>query len=381
MRNAEAFDRADSHDHVQRAASAPPGASAARPLFVTSDDALLDALLRLAAAAGVTPDVAPDEVAARRSWSAAPMVLVGEDVAARTAAGSPPRRPGVLVVTRTPGELTVWQQSVTIGAEEVLMLPDDETSLIGRLADTVDDRGRAGFTAAVVGGCGGAGTSTFAAALAVAGSGLGARALLLDGDPLGGGLDLVLGSESVPGVRWPDLMGTSGRVSAPSLREALPRVGTLSVLSWDRGDLTTIPPAVMREVLAAGRRGHDVVVVDLPRRLDPAGEEVLLKADTTYLVVPGEVRAVAAAGRVAAQLGACTPEVQLVVRGPGPSGLDGPLVSESLDLPLAAQMRPERGLDAALDAGDGLWRRRRGPLARTCRVLLERELARRGSSA
>jgi hypothetical protein len=123
------------------------------------------------------------------------------------------------------------------------------------------------------------------------------------------------------------------------------------------------------------------VVVDLPRRLDPAGEEALLKADTTFLVVPAEVRAVAAAGRVAAQLASVTSRVEVVVRGPGPSGLDGPLVSDTLDLPLAAEMRAERGLGAALDMGEGLWRRRRGALARGCRALLERELAPRGGAA
>jgi secretion/DNA translocation related CpaE-like protein len=364
------MEHADRHDEgVSVAASPPP-----RPLVVTADEASLDALLRLTAGAGATPDVAPDEVAARPFWSSAALVVVADDALASLAAGAPPRRPGVLVVTAAPGDVTVWQRAVTLGAERVLTLPADEALLIGRLADTVDERGGASFTAAVVGGCGGAGASTFAAGLGVAAAGLGMRALLLDGDPLGGGLDLVLGSESVPGVRWPDLMGTAGRVSALSLRDALPQVGALAVLSWDRGDLTSIPAGVMREVLAAGRRGHDVVLVDLPRRMDPAAEEALLQADTTYLVVPGEVRAVAAAGRVAAQLTALAARVELVVRGPGPAGLDGPLVSETLELPLAAEMRPERGIGAALELGDGLWRRRRGPLARGCRAVLERAL-------
>lgn len=360
-------------DHDENTPEAVP--PAVRPLVLSTDDGFRDALLRLAAAAGVTPDVTANPLAARRCWSTASLVVVADDVVAAVAEGAPPRRPGVVVATRAPGDLAVWQQAVALGAEQVLVLPSDESCLIGRLADTLDQQGRSSFTVAVVGGCGGAGASTFAAALGVSAGALGARAMLVDGDPLGGGLDLVLGSESVPGVRWPDLMGTSGRVSAPSLREALPRVGALSVLSWDRGDPAAVAPGVMREVLAAGRRGHDVVVVDLPRRLDAASEEVLLKADTTYLVVPAEVRSVAAARRVAAQVGAVTSRVQLVVRGPGPAGLDGLLVSESLDLPLSAQMRPERGLGTALDTGEGL-RRRRGPLSRTCRMLLERELLR-----
>ena len=46
------------------------------PLFVTRDDTLLDELLRLAAAAGVTPDVAHDGAAALRGWAAAPLRTV-----------------------------------------------------------------------------------------------------------------------------------------------------------------------------------------------------------------------------------------------------------------------------------------------------------------
>src|SRR5690242_6309727 len=48
------------------------------PLFVTADESLLDELLRLAAAAGTTPDVAHDVPAALRACPRAPLVLVGE---------------------------------------------------------------------------------------------------------------------------------------------------------------------------------------------------------------------------------------------------------------------------------------------------------------
>ena len=52
------------------------------PLFVTGDETLLDELLRLAAAAGTTPEVAHDAAGGLRAWQKAPLVLVGEDVAA-----------------------------------------------------------------------------------------------------------------------------------------------------------------------------------------------------------------------------------------------------------------------------------------------------------
>ena len=65
--------------------------------------------------------------------------------------------------------------------------------------------------------------------------------LLVDGDPLGGGIDLVLGGESDRGLRWSDLLGAAGRVPAAALAEALPRAGGLSYLSWDRASARAVP--------------------------------------------------------------------------------------------------------------------------------------------
>ncbi|MDQ4084472.1 MAG: hypothetical protein M3165_01510, partial [Actinomycetota bacterium] len=58
-------------DHAEPCTGSWPTPAPPRPLIVTADETRLDALLRLAAAAGVTPDVAPDPVAARRLWAAA----------------------------------------------------------------------------------------------------------------------------------------------------------------------------------------------------------------------------------------------------------------------------------------------------------------------
>ena len=55
-----------------------------RPLIVTGDPALLDELLRLAAAAGVEPEVAPDVGVGRAGCGpTAPLVLVGDDCRGR----------------------------------------------------------------------------------------------------------------------------------------------------------------------------------------------------------------------------------------------------------------------------------------------------------
>ena len=296
----------------------------------------------------------------RRVWGTAPLVLLGDDCAEALAGLRLPRRDGVLLLGQDnrPG---VWERAVRAGAEQVCSLPADR-DLVADLLGACTDGPAGAPVVCVVGGCGGAGASVFAAALATAAANDGSRSLLVDADAWGGGLDLLVGGEHVEGLRWADLAATTGRVSAPSLRDLLPSVERLAVLSWERGAAVPVPAASMRAVVTAGQRGHDLVVVDLPRRFDAAAEEALGRASHTVLVVPAEVRAVAAATPVVAALTRVTSTVGLVVRGPGASGLDATLVAESLGVPVLAAMRPERHLTESLDQGLGPLRRRRGPL-------------------
>jgi secretion/DNA translocation related CpaE-like protein len=338
-------------------------------LVVTADADLLDDLLRIAAEADVLVDVAPDATAARRWFGGAPMVLVGIDAAENCVRASLPHRPGVVLVGRYErGGPPDWPVAHDLRAEHLATLPAAEPWLverIGRSSRAVDAR-----MVAVLGGRGGAGASVLAAGLAVTAARCGMRTLLVDADPLGGGVDLVLGWESLDGLRWPALSQTSGRVSPPALVEVLPQRGELVVLSWDRGEVLTVPAEAMASALDAGRRGQDLVVVDLPRRLDDASVLALGAADRTYLVVPAELRACAAAARVAAAAAPHCPSLSVVVRGPAPGGLRGPDVAAALGLSLAGTLRPEPGLARGLERGAPPARDGRGPLAALCRQLL-----------
>ncbi len=341
-----------------------------RSLVVTADPDALDELVRLAATAGTEVEVAADATAARRSWSSAPLVVLGADVADACARARLPRRPGVVLLGRDLDDAGVWQQAVAVGAEHVVFLPEAEDWLTGCFADAAEGGAPDGVVVAVIGGCGGAGATTTAVALAVTAARSGRRALLVDGDPLGGGIDLVLGGESDPGLRWPDLVATRGRVPAAALTGALPRMEGVSVLSWDRARADVVPVEALDTVLAAGRRAADLVVVDLPRVLDDAARRVLAVAGTTLLVVPTEVRAAAAASCVAAAVGALC-DLRLVARGPSPSGLSGEQVARALGLPLVAELRAEPGIDLALERGQAPAARGRGPLSVACGRLLD----------
>ncbi|MEH1055973.1 septum site-determining protein Ssd [Micromonospora sp. CPCC 206171] len=339
---------------------------------MTSDGDLLDELLRLAAAGGTEVELAADPAAARARWLPAPLVLVGRDQAQACLRARLPRRPRTVLVGRT-GELDpTWEVADLIGAEHVATLPAAEPWLVDRFTECGSDRpfGGPARTVAVLGGRGGAGASVLAGALAVTAARARLRTLLVDADPLGGGLDLVLGWEELDGIRWPALTDADGRVDAPALVRALPSRGDLVALSWDRGDLLALPAQAMAATIDAARRGRDFVVVDVPRQLDDAAVVALQSADQAYLVVPAELRATAAAARVVAAAAPHCAALGVIVRGPAPGRLKATEVARALGLPLAGTLRPEPALCRGLERGEAPAGAGRGPLAALCRRIV-----------
>ncbi|MFG2219082.1 MULTISPECIES: septum site-determining protein Ssd [unclassified Streptomyces] len=344
---------------------------------MTEDVELLDDLLRLCAAAGAEPEVHHSPPENRGSWEQAPMVLVGDDAAQRCRGAV--RRRGVMLVGRDQDTPDVWRRAVEIGAEYVLRLPDAEGWLVDQIANAAEGVGRPALTVGVIGGRGGSGASTLACALAVTAARAGRRTMLIDGDPLGGGIDVLLGGERAEGMRWPDFAHSKGRVGGGALEESLPALHGLRVLSWGRDDWVVIPPQAIQAVLAAARRLGGVVVVDLPRRVDESVAEALAQLDLGLLVVPGELRAVAAAKRVASMAGMILDDLRVVSRGPYAAGLDERWVAQALGLPLAGELPLDAGLLAAQDDGAPPGGSVRGPLARFCAAFWERALAPEGA--
>jgi secretion/DNA translocation related CpaE-like protein len=123
------------------------------------------------------------------------------------------RRRDVVLIAREPSP-ECWQNAVALGAEHVVSLPEAERWLIDRLADTEEGPTRNGRIVGVMGAGAGAGASTFAVTLALGAAARSLRVLLVDGDPLAGGLELLLGMEDMPGIRWDDLADSRGRLGA-----------------------------------------------------------------------------------------------------------------------------------------------------------------------
>jgi secretion/DNA translocation related CpaE-like protein len=335
-------------------------------LLVTREDSVRDAVLRLAALVGTPVHLEAPGDGVRALWREAGLVLVGPDGAGETGV---PRREGVLLVTDRSPDGETWRHAVATGAEQVLVLPDAEPRLLDALAAAGEPVRARGVVVGVMGGCGGAGASTLSAALGLT-AGRDGSAILLDGDPLGGGLDVLLGAEHAPGARWPDLIGTRGRLSAPALLDAVPHVEGLAVLSWDRGECVGLPPEAAASVLDAATRGAATVIVDLPRPLDVVTEVLLAGCDELILVVPATVRATAATARVVARVSGVGAAPALVVREAGAPRLAAGDVGAALGLPIKALCPNDSGIATAAQQGRPPLSRPRGPLHECCRSVL-----------
>jgi secretion/DNA translocation related CpaE-like protein len=343
-------------------------AGTAGVLAMLAEPALRHEVDRVAAAADVRVVHAGNTSAVnRKTWSAAAAVLLDETAAGCCAQVGLPRRAHVIVVTATQPATATWAAALEVGARHLLTLPAQERELVRELADAGesarDTRAR-GEVVAVVGGCGGAGASLFAAALAQVAT----DPLLIDLDPWGGGIDLLVGAETTPGLRWPDLAPQGGRLNWPAVRDALPRRHGISVLSGSRRGYEMDAHAT-EAVVDAGRRGGVTVICDLPRRLTDAAQTVLGSAQLVVLVSSCDVRATAATAAVASVLAGVNPSIGLVVRGPSPGGLQASEVAAIAGVPLLASMKPAPGLAGQLEHG-GLRLGRRSALARAARQVL-----------
>jgi secretion/DNA translocation related CpaE-like protein len=336
---------------------------------LTADTALLDNLLRLAAAAGAEPDVADHAAAAVPFWRA-PLVVVGYDRVHELASTTLPRRPGVVIVGDRMDDHELWRQAMERGAEHVLFLPDAEPWLVERFADATAPAPPA-TVVAVVGARGGAGATSFAVAFALAAARAKHRTILADLDAYGGGIDLVLGAEDLAGPRWDAFLGAPAPVAGEALARLLPRYGEVTVLAWPRTGLPVVPPDMVASMLASCRRTADVVVLDVPRSFDETCRVAFDAADVAFVLCPAEVRAIASGRRVAESVSMLVDDVRCVVRGPAPSPDVTPeLAAGALQVPLAGWLAAEKGIARALDQGRPPGRRRSGPLARLCDVLV-----------
>lgn len=334
-------------------------------MLLLTDSDLRRSAERAAAAAGLSVRAATTST--RRQWLTASAVLLDQDSALCSRRQNMPRRDGVFLLSSGEAHPAMWETAIEVGAQRLYSLPEHEPALARELSEAAEARGGAGDRGpviAVTAGRGGAGASVLAVALAQAA----VEALLVDLDPWSGGIDLLVGTESATGLRWPDLSVLGGRLSWAAVRDALPRHRRVSVLSATRRP-HEIDPEPVEAIVDAGHRGGVTVICDVPRRLNDTAVYALDRADLVVAITTCDVRGVAAMCALAPALRSANPNVGLVVRGPAPGGLRAADIAEASDLPLIAAMRPEPMLAHQLERG-GLRVRRRSPLGTAARQVL-----------
>jgi secretion/DNA translocation related CpaE-like protein len=351
-------------------AAVPSRPAPARPLVVSTDEELLDDLLRLLAAAGAEPELATGGPALRRAHREAPLVLVGADALASGAVRALPRRPGLVVVAGRELPSAEWAAAVEVGAERVAVLPGDEAWLLSRSAAAVRSPVERGWLVAVGGSCGGAGASTVAAAVALSAA---PGVLLVDGDPWAAGLDLLLGAERAEGLRWPDLTGLRGRVAGDALLAALPEVHGVHLLSASRCAPSAVPDEALAAAAEAARGGGWPVVVDLARpglggQAVPA-QAVLADADLALLVVPARLRAATAARILVEAPESAWSGAQLVVRQVA-AGLSSDEVADVVGRPVLCELPHDRSAVPRGERGEPPAVTPRSPLGGAARQVL-----------
>lgn len=186
----------------------------------------------------------------------------------------------------------------------------------------------------------------FTAAIAVRAAQAGLSPVAVDGDRLGGGLDVTVGIEQERGVRWPDLAAARGRIDGPELLRRLPSVDGVCVLSFDRGRDEPLAGDIFREVLLALSVAADLVVVDLPRPDHEVFAALAPSVETMVLLAGSGIGDLAGASAVAGHLTRACSNVWLCQRTSGKGSHFADTVAGALDLPLLAVVREEPSLAA-----------------------------------
>lgn len=328
-------------------------------LVICADPENVDHLLALASASELSVEVAPgmDAVAAR--WSRALVVIVGVDRLAEVSAANLPRRPNVVGFGYAAPD--AWQLALEIGAECVVEPPGEQGWLADRVAQ-VSMNSAAGVVVGVLGCRGGAGTSVFASALAIAAVRARQSPYLLDLDPLGCGLAVILGADRTEGLTWDQVRAGAGRIPARSLRTTMAQIDGIHVLGWSDEAPADLPPGVAAAVMDAARLSTTVTIVDLGRGSASFQREAIGRCDRVLMVVPADVRSVRSARRLVVRQE--LPMCEVVVRGPNPGGLTTHDVGQALGLPVLAAVAADRNLDQRLERGEPPGYRTRTPLAR-----------------
>lgn len=335
-------------------------------LLVTTDLRLINNTKTLVDSLGFDVRVAESPLIARDLWEGAAFVLVGSDLAGKCLENLVPRRSRLIVVhtksetglgiaPESDSERNIWRHAVALGAENVLELPTANFWLTEVLSEVAIpgpvERISSTNVISVVAGSGGVGSSTFAAILATEAVTRGMSAVVIDLDQFGGGIDLILGAEEIPGTRWCDIDPGSGRISADTLAAALPRANGVAFLSQSRSCTGDLSVETVAAVIDAARRAFDLVVLDLPREHSECNQLLIGQSVVTCVITRNHVRSIAASIAVSQWGGKFGSNVHFVLISDS-KGLSLPDVSAALGCQDLTEIAFMPAMTTRADEGD-----------------------------
>jgi pilus assembly protein CpaE len=202
--------------------------------------------------------------------------------------------PGVkVIVIGERNDIGLFRDLMGLGVTDYLVKPMNQDLLQRSMTAAIEgqssNRGKArtGKVVTFYGARGGVGTTTLLANLGfILSEKIGRRVVLLDLDLTCGDLGLMMGVDSVRGMS--EALRTPGRIDARFLERSLSACGQrLFALATEEpyNEKIEIATAAMDELVENLEQQFHYILVDLPRRLDDAGVQLLSAAETRFIVV------------------------------------------------------------------------------------------------
>lgn len=201
---------------------------------------------------------------------------------------------------------------------------------------------------AVLGSCGGLGTTTLAAQLACSNA-TEVRTWLIESAPAGT-LESTLGLEDHQGLRWQHLAGTRGDVDVDALAQATPHYGGARVLMMDRFAQQPPEPETITAVMSSLKTAGLPVVVDSePSHIVGKHNQF----DLIVVVTPLSLIGLNAVISLRAKLEESASRIVLVGSALRPMTLSAEQFSQAAELPVIGWLPKDRRLSAQIEGGTG----------------------------
>lgn len=274
----------------------------------------------------------------------------------------------VLVVVGTTGPET-WRRAAKLSANHIAVIPDSREWLVEHLSAPAS---KLGLCVGIIPGAGGAGASLLSCGLAFHARQFFTDVVLIDLDETSAGLDIVLGIEGQPGMRWQDFYTLTGSISGSDILRGLPIRDGVALLTHNESEIQVddfLPSTIIEQL----RSTSELVIIDLPKFSNQKViANVLQQCDIVLVVTPSTVRGSASTKKAIAAIAKHATDVELVVRNFPGTNFDALRIAQSIDVPLAGVINSDPRIVEQIEQGFGVSGIHLGGFTRSMNALAKR---------